>query len=97
MAKLILQVPDELKRTLEGIAATQRTSIRELALERLTALVAGNSEPQPGSAAAILRVMREPPNLSPADVDELDSAILAGRLPARMRDLFLTDPRRNPR
>jgi len=88
MAKLILQVPDELKRTLEGIAATQRTSIQELALERLTALVTGNSAPQPGSAAALVRAMRESPNLSPADVDELDAAILAGQLPARTRDLF---------
>ena len=88
MANLILEVPDELVRTLEGIAANQRMSVQQLALERLTSLVTGNSEPRPGSAAALLRAMREPPNLSRADVDELDAAILAGRLPTRTRDLF---------
>jgi hypothetical protein len=88
MANLILEVPDELVRRLEGIAATQCVSIQQLALERLSSLVAGHPEHQAGSAAAVLRVMREPPNLSSDDVAELDATILAGRLPIRKRDLF---------
>lgn len=88
MANLILEVPDELVRGLEGIAATQCMSIQQLAVERLSSLVAGHAEHQAGSAAALLRVMREPPNVSSEDVAELDAAILAGRLPVRKRDLF---------
>jgi hypothetical protein len=45
-------------------------------------------EPRAGSSAAILRVMQEPPCPSVADVDELDAAVAAGRLPIRTRSLF---------
>jgi len=85
---LTLEMPDELARRLEGIAATQHMSIQQFALERLRALVPANTETRLGSAAAILRVMHEPPHLTAADVDELDAAIRAGRLPVRANDLF---------
>jgi hypothetical protein len=85
---LTLEVPDELARTLEGIAATQHISIQQLALDRLATLVKGSAEPPAGSAAALLLVMGEPPHLSSADVDDLDAAILAARLPVRSIDLF---------
>jgi hypothetical protein len=88
MANLILEVPDELVKSLEGIAATQRVSVQQLALERLSSLVAGHPEHQAGSAAALLRVMRELPQVSFDDVAELDAAILAGRQPIPKRDLF---------
>jgi hypothetical protein len=85
---LTLEVPDELARTLEGIAATRHMSIQQLAIERLGTLTQGSAEPVAGSAAALLRVMAAPPHLSSADVDDLDSAISAGRLPVRSGDLF---------
>ena len=86
---LTLEMPDELARRLEGIASTQHMSIQQFALERLRALVPANTEPRPGSAAAILRVMHESPHLTTADVDEeLDAAMRAGRLPVRTNDLF---------
>ena len=85
---LTLEMPDELARRLEGIAATQHMSIQQFALDRLRALVPENTEPRPGSAAAILRVMHDSPHLTTADVDELDAAIGAGRLPVRTNDLF---------
>ena len=66
-------------------AAAQRKSIQQLALERLSSLVEVIPEIHAGSPAAVLRVMQEPPHPSSADVDELDAAILAGRLPIRMR------------
>jgi hypothetical protein len=88
MANLIIEVPDDLVRSLEEIAAAQRKSIQQLALERLSSLVEGVPEPRAGSAAAVLRAMREPPYPSSADVDELDAAIAAGRLPIGTRDLF---------
>ena len=88
MANLIIEVPDDLVRSLEGIAAAQRKSIQQLALERLTSLVEVSPEPRAGSPAATLRVMQEPPRPSVADVDELDAAIAAGRLPISTRGLF---------
>jgi hypothetical protein len=41
-----------------------------------------------GSAAAILRAMREPPHLSDEDVDELELAIASGRQPVRAEGVF---------
>lgn len=43
---------------------------------------------QPGSAAAILKVMRSLPDINPDDVDELERLIRQGRLPVRMRGEF---------
>jgi hypothetical protein len=88
MANLNIEVPDDLARSLEGIAAAQRKSVQQLALERLKSLVEVIPEARAGSPTAVLRVIHEPPHLSSADVDELDAAILSGRLPIRTRDLF---------
>ena len=92
MANLTIEMPDDLVRSLEGIAAAQRKSVQQLALEQLSSLIGVNPEPRVGSLAAVLRVMQEPPHPSSADVDELDAAIAAGRLAVRARDLFSTDP-----
>jgi hypothetical protein len=92
MANLTIEMPDDLVRSLEGIAAAQRKSVQQLALEQLSSLVAVIPGPRAGSPAAVLRVMQEPSYPSSADVDELDAAIAAGRLPVRTRDLFSTDP-----
>jgi hypothetical protein len=89
MANLTIEMPDDLARSLEGIAAAQRKSIQQLALEQLSSLIPEN---RVGSPEAVLRVMQEPPHPSAADVEELDAAILAGRLAVRARDLFSTDP-----
>ena len=43
---------------------------------------------QPGSAVAILKVMRSLPDLNPDDVDELERLIRQGRLPVRMQGEF---------
>jgi len=88
MANLIIEMPDDLARGLAGIAAAQRKSVQQLALEQLNSLVGVAPEPRAGSPVAVLRVMQEPPHPSSADVDELDAAIAAGRLPIRARDLF---------
>lgn len=88
MLDLIIRVPDELVPGLEGIAASRRMSIQQLAVDRLRSLVAGSGEARPGSAQALLRVMGEPPQLSSADVDELDAAISAGRLSVGSVEVF---------
>ncbi len=88
MANLNIEMPDDLVRSLAGIAAAQRKSVQQLALEQLISLVGVIRESRAGSPAAVLRVMQEPPYPSSEDVDELDAAIAAGRLPVRTRDIF---------
>ena len=90
MANLIIEMPDELARGLEGVAAAQRKTVQQLALEQLRSLLI--PEADAGSPRVVLRVMQEPPHVDAADVDELDAAILAGRLAVRTRDLFPNDP-----
>jgi hypothetical protein len=86
---LTIEVPDELVRTLARIAAAEHKSIQQLAIERLSSLAeAGAPHLDVGSAAAVLQAMKEQPHLNAADVDELDAAIAAGRLPIHKRDLF---------
>ena len=92
MANLIIEMPDDLARSLEGIASARRKSVQQLALEQLSSLVAAIPEPRAGSPLTILRAMQAPPHLSSADVDDLDAAIAAGRLPVRTHDLFSSDP-----
>jgi lipoate synthase len=46
---------------------------------------------QPGSAPAILKVMRGLPDLNPHDVEELERLIREGRLPVRMQGEFEKD------
>lgn len=50
-----------------------------------------NPDLQPGSAPAILKVMRSLPDLNPDDVDELERLIRQGRLPVRMQGAFEKD------
>lgn len=85
MTNLILEVSDELARSLEGLAAAQHKSVEQVAIERLSSLV---TDERPGSPAALLKVVREGPHLTSADVDELDRAIASGRLTVEARDLF---------
>ena len=87
MANLNIEVPDHVVRSLEWIAAAQRKSIQQLALERLSSLVEVVPKARAGSPTAVLRAMQEPPHPSSADVDELDAAMLVGRLPIRTRGL----------
>jgi hypothetical protein len=88
MANLIIEVPDHLARSLERMAAAQRKTLQQLAVERLSSLVEAGPTARAGSPLAILRVMLEPPHPSVSDVDELDAAIAAGRLPVHTPDLF---------
>jgi hypothetical protein len=85
---LKIEMPDDLARRLERIAAAQLKSIQELAIERIRSLVESNPENSEGSAGAVLQAMLDPPHPSASDVDDLDAAIKAGRLPIRPRDLF---------
>ncbi len=88
MANLVIEMPDDFVRSLQRIAAAEHKSVQQLAIEKLSSLVDASHEHRTGSAATVLRAMREPPHLTASDVDELDAAIHAGRLPVQTHDLF---------
>ena len=73
-----IDIPDDLARDLEGIAAAQQKSVKEVALERLRSLTDGESSPQ-----SMLRAIRELPHPSLAAVDDLEAALAAARIPVR--------------
>jgi hypothetical protein len=80
---MTIQIPDDLARGLEGIAAAQKKSVEQVALERLRSLFDSATSP-----AAVLRSVRELPHPSPAAMDDLEAAIAAARLPVRDRGVF---------
>ena len=70
MTQLTLQIPDDLARGLESIAAVQKKSVEQVAVERLRSLVN-----RTGSPEAVLRAMREAPHPSASAIDDLEAAI----------------------
>jgi hypothetical protein len=84
MQQLILELPEALAQHLARLAARQKKSIEQLALERLTPLL----ETALASPAAIQQAMREPPHLRWVDVDELEQAITEGQLPVQSDGVF---------
>ena len=86
---MTIRIPDDLARGLEGIAASQKKSVEQLALERLRSLFDDASSP-----AAVLRALRELPHPSCSAVDDLDAAIAAARLPVRDKGAFDGWPRK---
>ena len=59
MANLTIEMPDDLVRSLEGIAAAQRKSVQQLALEQLSSLIGVTPGNRLGSPTAVLRAMQE--------------------------------------
>jgi predicted transcriptional regulator len=80
---MTIQIPDDLARGLEGIAAAQRKSVEQVAMEGLRAFF-----DRPSSPEVVLRAVRELVHPSAAAVDDLDAAIAAGRLPVREQGAF---------
>jgi hypothetical protein len=80
---MTIQIPDDLARSLQRIAAAQQRSVEQLALESLRTLFDEASSPED-----LLRAVRELPHPSAAAVDDLDAAIAAARLPVRERSAF---------
>jgi hypothetical protein len=81
--KVTIQIPDDLARGLEGIAAAQSKSVEQVALESLRSLF-----DKAGSPEAVLRSVRALPHPSPAAVEDLEAAILAARLPVHDQGAF---------
>ena len=79
--------------TYKGVAKGKTNELEEALPYCVEQLVSVLVEPlrtdlQPGSPVSVLRVMRELPQLSPEDVDELEQAIERGKLPVRTRGAF---------
>ena len=85
---MTIQIPDDLARGLEGIAAAQKKSVEELAVERLRSLLDQTTSPK-----AVLETIRALPHPSPSAVDDLDAAIAAARLQVRHLGAFDRWPR----
>ena|SRR5579859_3179136 len=83
MVSMTIQIPDDLARGLEGIAAAQKKSVEQVALERLRSLLDDATSPH-----AVLRALKKLPHPSSAAVDDLDAAIADSRLPVRDRGAF---------
>jgi hypothetical protein len=71
---MTIQIPDDLVRGLEGIAAAERKSVEQVALESLRSLSGRASAPE-----VVLRAVRELPHPSAEAMDDLDAAIAAAR------------------
>jgi hypothetical protein len=84
---MTLQIPDDLAKGLENIAAIQHKSVEQLALESLRSVC----EP-PGSPQAFLRLLREMRPVTAADAAALEASVAAGRLPVRDHGLFDKNP-----
>lgn len=83
MVEMTIQIPDDLARNLEGIAAARKKSVEQLAIESLQSLLG-----KPVSPASLLRTIQALPHPSTAAVDALDAAIADGRLPVREEGEF---------
>ena len=75
---MTIQIPDDLARSLERVAAAQQKRVEQLALKRLRSLLDRPTFPQ-----SVLRTIQALPHPSPSAVDDLDAAIAAARLPVR--------------
>ncbi len=73
---MTIQIPDDLARGLEGVAAAESKTVEQLAVERLRTLLE-----RPVSPEALLRTLRALPRPSSDAVDELEAAIAGSRLP----------------
>ena len=88
MANLSIEMPDDLASSLEGMAAAQHKSVQEIAIEGLRSLIKLDGQAPAGSPAALLKATSAAPHLSASDVEELEGAILAGRILAPPPDPF---------
>ena len=80
---MTMHTPDDVARTLEGIAAAQHKSVEQVAIESLRSLFDLTNSPQ-----IVLQSLRQLPHPSAQAVDDLDAAIVAGKLPMVGQGVF---------
>jgi hypothetical protein len=89
-SKMTIQIPDDLARGLEALAALQRKSVEQVAVESLRQVFDRASSPE-----AVLRAVRGLPHPSIAAVDDMEAAIASARLPVRDAEPFDGLPQEN--
>lgn len=80
---MTIQIPEDLVRGLQRIAALQRKSVEQVAVESLRSLFEPSDSPR-----AVLRIARSLPHPSAAAVDDMEAAIISARLPVRNPGTF---------
>ena len=80
---MTIQIPDDLAHCLVEVAAAQRKSVEQVAVEGLRSFLNRRGSPE-----VLLRAFRELKHPSAAAVDDLEAAIAAGRLPVREEGVF---------
>ena len=80
---MTIQIPDDLVRGLAPIAAAQKKSVEQLAVDRLRAFLE-----EPASPQTLLQTLRALPHPSHAAVDDLDAAIAESRMPVHDQGVF---------
>jgi hypothetical protein len=80
---MTIQIPDDLARGLQDIAALRNISVEQLAIERLQASFDRSAAPR--TVLTAIQALRHP---SPSAVDDLEAAIAAGRLPVNGQGVF---------
>ncbi len=80
---MTMQIPDDVTRGLEAVAALQRKSVEQVAVESLRLLFDPSDSPQ-----AVLRAVRSLPHPSAGVVEDIDAAIVSARLPVRYSGAF---------
>ncbi len=88
MQQLTIELPEALAQRLAWLAAAQKKSVEQVALERLTPLLESAIAQPSGSPTAIRQAMREPPYLRWEEVDELERVFVEGRLPVQPEGVF---------
>ena len=73
MAQLTIEIPSDLALCLESIALTQKKSMEQVAMERLSSLLQS-----PGSPSAVLSAMRQHLSIDVDAVDEMETAMRIG-------------------
>ena len=89
MITLMIQIPDDVARGLEGLANNENKSVEQLAVDQLTNLVGCL-----GSPMRVLRAMRDLPPADREAVDEMEAGIAASKLPVEYRGIFDNWPER---
>ena len=82
---LTLELTDEVYKAIERAAELTGKKPAEWVAMKLRQQL---SAPRKGSTDAVLEAMREPPHLTPADVEALEEAIATGKLPVKWEPVF---------
>jgi hypothetical protein len=83
MKEMTIRLPEDVAKRLEQVAMAQQKSMEQVAVERLRSVLENPASPQ-----SLLSTIRALPHPSRVAVEDLEAAIVAGRLPVRQSNAF---------